>query len=142
MIARYINGQKWTQNKVIDQLKSMVEDRKSLLDGKDDHDAIYMADIIALKAAIYAVASLHNTESDHNDSVNHPQHYCIGGIEVIKYIRAKLSEDEYHGYLKGSVIKYLSRAGHKGDEKEDLEKARWYLERMICEVESWTRQDI
>ncbi len=66
-----------------------------------------------------------------SDPVNHPQHYFIGGIETIDYIKAKLSPEEYRGYLKGSVIKYLSRAGHKGDEKEDLEKARWYLDRMI-----------
>lgn len=66
-----------------------------------------------------------------HDMVNHPDHYCCGGIETIDYIRAKLSPEEYRGYLKGSVIKYLSRAGHKGDEKEDLEKARWYLDRMI-----------
>lgn len=65
------------------------------------------------------------------DNINHPQHYFIGGIETIDYIRAKLSPEEYRGYLKGSIIKYLSRAGHKGDEKEDFEKARWYLDRMI-----------
>ncbi len=75
-----------------------------------------------------------------SDPVNHPQHYCFGGIETIDYIHAKLSDDEYHGYLKGSIIKYLSRAGHKGDEKEDLKKARWYLDRMIHEIGD-TRRD-
>lgn len=66
-----------------------------------------------------------------NDLVNHPEHYCFGGIETIDYIKAKLSPEEYQGYLKGSVIKYLSRAGHKGNALEDFEKAEWYLKKWI-----------
>lgn len=68
-----------------------------------------------------------------NDPVNHPEHYCFGGIETIEYIKAKLSPEEYQGYLKGSVIKYLSRAGHKDDAMQDLKKAQWYLNRLIEE---------
>ncbi len=71
-----------------------------------------------------------------SDPVNHPQHYFIGGIETIDYIKAKLSQDEYGGYLKGSVIKYLSRAGHKGDALTDYKKAEWYLNRLIQELDS------
>lgn len=61
-----------------------------------------------------------------NDPVNHPIHYCDGGIEVIDYIDAK--DFNYH---LGNVIKYVSRAGKKGSTVEDLKKARWYLDREI-----------
>ena len=68
-----------------------------------------------------------------SDIINHPDHYCYGGIETIEYIKAKLSPEEYRGYMKGSVIKYLSRAGHKDDAIQDLKKAQWYLNRLIEE---------
>lgn len=60
------------------------------------------------------------------DMVNSPPHYKVGGIETIDFIEAKgLS------YNLGNVVKYVTRAGHKGNRKEDLEKARWYLTREI-----------
>jgi len=56
-----------------------------------------------------------------------PAHYRDGKIEVIDYI-----EDKGFGYNLGNVIKYVSRAGKKSDKiVEDLEKAKWYLEREI-----------
>ena len=63
------------------------------------------------------------------DNVNHPPHYKTGGIEVIDYIEAK--NLNYH---LGNVVKYISRADHKGNKLEDLEKARWYLDRAINAV--------
>jgi transposase len=59
------------------------------------------------------------------DMVNHPPHYTVGGIETIDFIEAKGL-----GYLLGNVVKYVSRAAHKGG-VEDLKKAKWYLERAI-----------
>jgi len=60
------------------------------------------------------------------DMVNNPAHYKVGGIETIDFIEAKgLS------YNLGNVVKYVTRAGYKGNRKEDLEKARWYLTREI-----------
>ena len=38
---------------------------------------------------------------------------------------------EFKGFCKGNAIKYLSRAGKKGDELEDLQKARWYCDKLI-----------
>ena len=64
------------------------------------------------------------------DPIN-PTHYQIGGIETIDYIEAKLTPEEFKGYCKGNSIKYISRAGHKGESMEDLKKAVWYLNRMI-----------
>ena len=60
------------------------------------------------------------------DAIN-PDHYKVGGIQTIDYIEAKGL-----GYNLGNVIKYVSRAGYKGVEVEDLKKAAWYLAREIA----------
>lgn len=64
-----------------------------------------------------------------HDAVNHPSHYTRGKIEVIDFI-----EDQQLPYHLGNVVKYIARAGYKGDKLEDLKKARWYLDRYINEV--------
>jgi len=61
-----------------------------------------------------------------NDATS-PDHYKIGGIECIDYLRAKLTPEEFAGFLRGNALKYLSRAGHKGDATEDYRKALWYV---------------
>lgn len=61
------------------------------------------------------------------DVVNHPSHYTHGGIETIDYIRSKLSAEGFRSYCLGNVLKYVSRAGKKGDATEDLKKAQVYL---------------
>jgi hypothetical protein len=61
-----------------------------------------------------------------SDPVNHPAHYKVGGIETIDFIEAKKLN-----YNIGNVVKYLTRADHKGNRKQDLEKAMWYLTREI-----------
>jgi transposase len=62
------------------------------------------------------------------DNVNSPPHYTKGGIEVYDFIKAKgLS------YELGNVVKYVSRAGHKGNKLEDLKKAQWYLSAAIIQ---------
>ena len=65
-------------------------------------------------------------EGDRGDAVNHPAHYKVGGIETIDFIEAKKLN-----YRLGNVVKYLTRADHKGNKIEDLRKAQWYLEREI-----------
>jgi hypothetical protein len=60
------------------------------------------------------------------DMVNHPPHYKTGGIETIDFIEAKGLN-----YRLGNVVKYITRADHKGDRLENLKKAQWYLEREI-----------
>lgn len=63
-----------------------------------------------------------------NDIVNHPSHYTDGKIEVIDFI-----EDKGLNFHRGNAVKYIARAGKKNPEKEieDLQKARWYIEREI-----------
>jgi Protein of unknwon function (DUF3310) len=60
------------------------------------------------------------------EMVNSPAHYTVGGIETIDYIQAKLTPDEFRGYLKGNVIKYTSRAQYKEYPEEDIDKMVWY----------------
>ena len=67
------------------------------------------------------------------DAVNHPAHYTSGDIECIDAIKAQMSADEFAGYLRGNVVKYIWRYRDKGG-VESLEKARWYLERLIGEL--------
>lgn len=64
------------------------------------------------------------------DNVNQPAHYKVGGIETIDYLKAKMTEAQYRGFLLGNVLKYVSRHGHKNG-KEDLQKAMWYLDKLI-----------
>ena len=65
---------------------------------------------------------------------NHPAHYVSGGIECIDAIKAQMTPEQYAGYLRGNVAKYLWRYEHKGG-AESLRKARWYLDSLIVAVE-------
>ena len=69
------------------------------------------------------------------DSVDNPAHYNKGGVECIDAIRGSMSADAFRGFLKGNVMKYVFRYEAKNG-LEDLRKARWYLERLIGEVEA------
>lgn len=71
---------------------------------------------------------------EEQDVVNKPKHYTYGDIEVIDYIEqvTKNYKPEL-AFAIGNAIKYISRANHKNG-KEDLDKARWYLERAF---EKW-----
>ena len=60
------------------------------------------------------------------DMVNSPPHYLTGGIETIDYIKAKLTAEEFKGYLRGNVLKYASRK--KGG--DDMGKAAWSADRL------------
>ena len=62
--------------------------------------------------------------------VDHPQHYTShpSGIEAIEITR-------YENFNKGNALKYILRAGKKGDEVEDLQKAIWYLKDEVKRIE-------
>ena len=65
------------------------------------------------------------------ENIDHPQHYNAGSIEVIDAI-----EDWQLDFNAGNVIKYVARHAYKGKPLEDLKKARWYLQRLIDNIES------
>jgi hypothetical protein len=82
----------------------------------------------------YVLGNDINTIADTHDNVNSPNHYKQGKKETIDVIRDCMTDDEYHGYLKGNVLKYVARYKFKGEPLQDLEKANWYLNRLIQEV--------
>lgn len=63
-------------------------------------------------------------------AVDHPPHYGQGSIECIEYVEDFLTKEEYIGYLRGNIAKYMHRFRYKNG-VEDVEKARWYMERLI-----------
>lgn len=65
--------------------------------------------------------------SDEADLINHPPHYTShpSGVECIEIV-------QHMNFCLGNAIKYIWRAGLKGDEVEDLKKARWYIERELA----------
>ena len=67
------------------------------------------------------------------DSVNQPEHYRQGEIECIDAIEAALTPEEFRGYCKGNVLKYVWRERHKGT--DSLAKAEWYLRRLLGKLE-------
>lgn len=64
------------------------------------------------------------------EKVNHPSHYNNKGKETIKVLEDYLSKEEYEGFLKGNILKYIHRYETKNG-LEDLNKAKWYLEELI-----------
>jgi hypothetical protein len=64
-----------------------------------------------------------------NDNVNHPEHYNShpSGVECIEIT-------EHMNFCLGNAVKYIWRASLKGNEVEDLRKARWYISREIARI--------
>lgn len=86
-------------------------------------------------------ASCENTEDEYCDKesnadmVNHPSHYNQGGIECIDCIKSAIvGKVGIEAFCAGNAIKYLSRYEEKNG-IEDVKKARWYIDRLIKELE-------
>ncbi|QDX06964.1 DUF3310 domain-containing protein [Staphylococcus saprophyticus] len=74
------------------------------------------------------------TKKTLDDKVNHPTHYTYGNIEIIDFIEQVTKDYKPElAFAIGNAIKYISRANRKNG-KEDLDKARWYLNRAF---EKW-----
>ena len=65
------------------------------------------------------------------DVVNKPDHYNTGNIECIDAIEESMSSIAFQGYLKGNCMKYLWRYDYKDKPVEDLQKAQWYLAKLL-----------
>lgn len=74
---------------------------------------------------------LYGLSSDYDEMVDHPKHYTSGNIEVWDFII-----DQDLNYCRGSAVKYISRAGKKGDAIQDLNKAINFLKREIKRLET------
>jgi hypothetical protein len=71
-------------------------------------------------------------KAQNHDAVNHPNHYCKGGVECLDAIKAALG-DKYEGFLAGNVLKYVYRYPDKNG-VEDCKKALFYLDKLIEEL--------
>ncbi len=73
---------------------------------------------------------MNSATHDMDGKINHPDHYNNhpSGIECI-------TVTEHMGFCLGNAMKYLWRAGLKGDAIEDLKKSRWYIDREIARLE-------
>ena len=70
------------------------------------------------------------THPPRDDIINNPLHYKVGGFEAIDVIKAKLTPEEYRGYCKGNVLKYVMRANYKDQHDNDCEKAEYYAKEL------------
>lgn len=89
-----------------------------------------------------ALKSSRSSEQAEHGNVNHPAHYTAGGIECIDAIAAALTcqTDPMHAWLTGQVLKYMWRWPLKNG-LEDLKKARFYLDRLIADVERKDKEE-
>ena len=72
-----------------------------------------------------------------NDPVNHPKHYTEhpSGVECIEIT-------EHFNFNIGNAVKYLWRQGLKGEQVEDLRKARWYIDREIARILNGEKSEV
>lgn len=147
------NSQQAKIDVVIDKLVSYIKDyTKHELEDVLDNEERYSGDepnCIVSYADIYnSIKHPMNHNEDYSyqdeqdaqhDSVNHPNHYNDGNIEVIDFI-----EDKNLDFHLGNAIKYISRAGKKHEqgmsnkqkEINDLRKAMWYINRKIDQLKN------
>mgnify|MGYP003138873489 FL=1 len=69
-------------------------------------------------------------DKTYGDDVDSPFHYNNGNIECIDAIKAASTKEEFEGYVRANVLKYVWRFRYK-DNIKVLRKARWYLDKLI-----------
>ena len=69
--------------------------------------------------------------------IDKPRHYTQGSIECIDAIDAMLEESgsSRADFYRTQIIKYIWRMPYKGSPRKDAKKARYYVERLICEID-------
>jgi len=66
-----------------------------------------------------------------SDEVNKPEHYNVGSIECVDYIKQQLGPAGFIAYCEGNAIKYFHRYKYKGKMVQDLQKHQWYVNKML-----------
>ena len=74
------------------------------------------------------------------DLVNHPPHYTVGNIECIDYHKDSMNGVAFIGFLEGNAKKYLHRYNYKGQRISDLQKAQYYLNKLIETIKELERK--
>ena len=106
----------------------IIEETDSTMKNKDTKDFPTIISTEELAKHLYDSLDLDKKP----EMVNHPKHY--GGdttYECIKVLHNWMNKDEYFGFCKGNALKYLCRAGQKDETKQELQKAVWYINKMI-----------
>lgn len=119
----------WAKN-IEDKTESVSESFNSRLRKNIEAQNEYLKSLVKTKQ------SNDLQQRKQNDTVNHPSHYNYGDIEIIDFIEQVTQHYNANvAYHIGNAIKYLARSPHKNG-KEDIEKARWYIERAF---ENWDK---
>lgn len=63
---------------------------------------------------------------DRKEQVDSPAHYTRYGLETIDALRGTMSPEEFNGFLKGNIVKYVTRAGAKDAVEQEFHKVVWY----------------
>ena len=66
-----------------------------------------------------------------HDIINRPSHYFRGGMDVIGYAELKLPSEQLKGAYRFNVMKYITRFEDKGQPMKDLNKCKFYIEKLI-----------
>lgn len=96
------------------------------VDGRDRSFMYYVSDVCENVPLSQNGTDINSEKKEIKELVNHPSHYNKGKYEVIDVI-----EDWGLGFSLGNAIKYIARCEHKGNKKQDLEKAIFYLKREL-----------
>ena len=110
---------------------NLAEEEVVISEEKKQYDSVWSKDNIDDEWVNYGFEPY---EFDEEDPVNSPDHYNTGNIECIDAIKESMSSIAFQGYLKGNCMKYLWRYDYKGKPVEDLQKAQWYLAKLLSVV--------
>jgi hypothetical protein len=127
----------WTTSKIDDRTSDERIEHES--EAERESHAKTLATLEASQKMNVEVIRRPTVKRPKADMVNHPPHYTAGGIETIDFIKAKLTPEEFIGYLKGNIIKYTSRAGKKDDLVQDIEKSQWYSNKLVSTLKGETK---
>lgn len=111
--------QKYESGDILPSINNIYEIARAL--------EVFSADILEGECEGFTFFDVAREEN--KEMINHPSHYTQG-IEAIDYI-----ESHKMNFNIGNVIKYITRAKHKGTELQDLKKGLWYLNREIERLE-------
>lgn len=128
----------------MDYLAIQTEEFDAMLIVREDgiKEAIYRErDYLSKNGFVDDLVDLEDEESPervepctNHDTVNNPSHYKRGEIDCIEALKASMSKEQFLGHLKATAIAYLWRYDLKNG-LEDVKKAKWYIDRMIKELE-------
>ena len=126
----YLNLFKDSRIKSIDEYSYILENSKGL------EFILYKWDIDNLFENMDIITENNVSECKVKpDNVNHPAHYTNGKVECIDAIESATNDLKgYEAFLTGQVIKYVWRFKRKGKPLEDLQKAEWYLHKLMESV--------